>query len=370
MTAGILTDRALGRATLARQHLLRRSGADPPAMIEHLLGLQAQAPLPPYHALWNRIRNFRPESLSDLLESRAVVRIALMRGTVFAVSAADAHALRPWVQPVLDRAVDSNRAHRAALQGLDRSTLASVARDLLARTPMSPAELRPLLADRFPGHDPAALAHAVRCLLPLVQVPPRGLWGRSGQPRLAHLDEYVGARPPGLPGPDELILRYLAAFGPASVRDAQAWCGLTRLAEIFDRLRPRLAVFRDERGAELFDLPDAPRPDPSTPAPVRILAPFDNVLLSHSDRTRFVSEEHRKRIMTENGIIAPVLLVGGTVAGSARVTVNRGTATVEMTPWRTITASARSALETEGMRLLKFAAPEAGERDVRFVAAV
>lgn len=366
MTARVLTDRALGRATLARQHLLRRSSTDALSMIEHLLGLQAQAPLAPYFALWTRIRSFRPDALSDLLESRAVVRIALMRGTVFAVSGADAHALRPWVQPVLDRGVDANKAHRIGLEGLDRSALVSVARALLAGTPMSQAELRPLLAERFPDQDPAALAHAVRCLLPLVQVPPRGLWGRSGQPRLAHLDEYVGP-PPALPGPDRLILRYLAAFGPASVKDVQTWCGLTRLAEIVDRLRPQLVVFRDERGTELFDLPDAPRPDPSAPAPVRILAPFDNVLLSHADRTRFVSEEHRKRIMAENGIIAPLLLVGGTVAGSARVTTDRTTAAVEMTLWRTVTASARSALDAEGMRLLNFATPEVETHDVRFV---
>ncbi len=164
-----------------------------------------------------------------------------------------------------------------------------------------------------------------------------------------------------------MILRYLAAFGPASVKDVQTWCGLTRLAEIVDRLRPQLVVFRDERGTELFDLPDAPRPDPSAPAPVRILAPFDNVLLSHADRTRFVSEEHRKRIMAENGIIAPLLLVGGTVAGSARVITDRTTAAVEMTLWRTVTVSARSALEAEGMRLLNFAAPEVETHDVRFV---
>src|SRR5690606_11443353 len=207
VTVPVLTDRALGRATLARQHLLRRSSTDALSMIGHLLGLQAQAPLAPYFALWTRIRNFRPYALSDLLESRAVVRIALMRGTVFAVSGADAHALRPWVQPVLDRGVDANKAHRIGLEGLDRSALVSVARELLAGTPMSQAELRPLLADRFPDQDPAALAHAVRCLLPLVQVPPRGLWGRAGQPRLAHLDEYVGP-PPALPGPDRLILRY------------------------------------------------------------------------------------------------------------------------------------------------------------------
>ena len=366
MTTGSLTDRALGRATLARQHLLRRSDADPSTMIEHLVGLQAQAPLPPYYALWTRLRDFRPDMLAALVESRAVVRIALMRGTVFAVSAADAHALRSWVQPVLDRCAGTGPAGSSGERGLDRAEFEASVGEILAARAESPADLGRLLAERFPGHDPAALARAARCLLPLVQVPPRGLWGRSGRPRLAHLDVWVGPPPDGLVTPETFVLRYLAAFGPASVRDAQAWCGLTRLTEIFERLRPRLATFRDERGVELFDLPDAPRPDPSTPAPVRILAPFDNVLLSHADRTRFVAEEHRTRIVSKNGIVPAAVLVDGTVAGSARVTTDEKTGTVEVTTWRTITASDRSALEAEGMQLLDFAAPGAGDHRVHF----
>ncbi|MEE2061160.1 winged helix DNA-binding domain-containing protein [Rhodococcus artemisiae] len=365
MATGTLTDRALGRATLARQHLLRRGDMDPLAMVEHLLGLQAQAPTPPYYALWTRLRGFRAESLSALLESRRVVRIVLMRGTVFAVSAADAHALRPWVQPLLDNDLDTNPIHGAGLRGVDRRALASVARELLSDTPRTQAELRPLLADCFPGQDPAALAHGARCLLPLVQVTPRGLWGRSGKPRLAPLDVWAGPPESDFPSPDRLVLRYLAAFGPASVRDVQAWCGLTRLSEIVERLRPELATFRDERGVELFDLPDAPRPDPSTPAPVRILAPFDNALLSHADRRRFISDEHRARTMTKNGIIAPLVLVGGRVAGAAKLTTGRTSAVLEVTPWRSLTPSNRSAIETEGMKLVRFAAPAAEHHDVR-----
>jgi hypothetical protein len=362
-----LTDRALGRATLARQHLLRRSDMDPLTMIEHLMGLQAQAPTPPYCALWTRLRGFRPESLSALLESRKVVRIVLMRGTVFAVSVADAHALRPWVQPLLDRDLSTNQTYREGLRGVDRAALSSFARELLSDTARSQMELRPLLAEKFPGHDPAALAHGVRCLLPLVQATPRGLWGRSGQPRLAPLDVWVGRPESDVPGPDQLIQRYLAAFGPASIRDAQAWCGLTRLSEIFERLRPELVTFRDERGIELFDLPDAPRPDPSTPAPARILAQFDNVLLSHADRRRFISDEHRARMMTRNGIIPSMVLVGGRVAGAAKLTTGSRSVVLEVTPWRPHTASNRSAIEAEGIRLLKFAAPDADDHDVRFV---
>lgn len=368
VTVPTLTSRALGRATLARQHLLRRSDSDPLSMVEHLLGLQAQAPTPPYYALWTRLRGFRPEALSCLIESRAVVRIVLMRGTVFAVSAADARVLRPWVQPLLDRDLDTNTQHAPGLKGVDRVALAAAARKLLRDTPRSAQELRPLLADRFPGADPSALAHGVRALLPLVQVPPRGLWGRSGQPRLAVLDDWAG--PDGAsepPRPDGLILRYLAAFGPASVRDAQAWSGLTRLSEIFERLRPGLVEFRNERGVELFDLADAPRPDPSTPAPVRILAPFDNVLLSHADRSRIVSDDDRRRIVTQNGIVRPAVLVGGTVAGNAQVMRTGSVAVLEVSPWRRLTAANRSAIEAEGTRLLRFAEPAASAHEVRFV---
>jgi len=366
VTPRTLTNRELGRATLARQHLLRRSDLGPLPMIEHLLGLQAQAPLPPYLALWSRIRRFAPESLSDLLAARAVVRIVLMRGTIFAVSAADATALRPWVQPLLDRDLDTNTAYAAALVGVDRDALAAAGRELVRDVPRSQQELQPLLAERFPGRDPKALAHGVRGLVPMVQVPPRGLWGRSGQPRLAVLDEWTG-HPPVAPDPESLLLRYLGAFGPASVRDAQAWCGLTRLDEVFERLRPRLEVFRDERGVELFDLPDAPRPDPATPAPARILAPYDNVLLSHADRSRLISDENRRRIMTQKGIVKPAVLVGGTVAGIADLRITKQAAALDITPWRRLTAANRSALEAEGLRLLDFAAPATADHRVRFV---
>ncbi|NGP04490.1 winged helix DNA-binding domain-containing protein [Rhodococcus sp. 14C212] len=366
MTPRTLTARALGRATLARQHLLRRGDLPAIALVEHLLGLQAQAPTPPYFALWARLRRFRPTALADLLESRDVVRIVLMRGTVFAVSATDAVALRDWIQPLLDRDLTTNTQYAAGLAGLDLRELAAAGRDLLRDGPRSLQELRPLLAERFPGRDPAALAYGLRNLLPLVQVPPRGLWGRSGQPRLTPLDEWVG-RGPARPDPDIVLRRYLAAFGPASVRDAQTWSGLTRLGEVFERLRPSLEVFRDENGVEVFDLPDAPRPDPATPAPVRILAPYDNVLLSHADRTRIVPDEYRRRIMTQNGIVRSTLLVDGTVAGAANLTVTKTSAVLEVTPWQRLTATRRAAAEKEGLRLTRFAAATAGVHEVRFV---
>lgn len=371
VTNRTLTVRELGRATLARQHLLRRSDLSTAAMLEHLIGLQAQAPEPPYFALWTRIRGFTPDRLSDLIASREVVRIALMRGTVFAVTAPDALALRSWMQPLLTRALRTDTQHAAGLAGIDHRALSDFAAELVRHEPRTGQELGRLLAERFPGYEPGALAYAVRGLLPLVQVPPRGLWGRSGLPRLALLDHWVGrggeSLPPLAPEPVALVRRYLAAFGPASARDAQAWSGLTGLGEIFDALRPDLTVFRDENGVELFDLPDAPRPDPATPAPVRILAQYDNVLLSHADRTRLVSDADRRRLVTKNGIVHAAVLVGGTVAGSVRRTTTRRSAVLEVTPWRRLTNANRSAIEAEGMRLLKFSAPGADDREVRIL---
>lgn len=371
MTNRILTVRELGRATLARQHLLRRSDLSATEMLEHLIGLQAQAPEPPYFALWTRTRGFTPDRLSDLLASREVVRIALMRGTVFAVTASDALALRPWVQPLLTRALRTDGQHAAGLAGIDHTALAACAGELVRHAPRTPQELGSLLAEHFPGHDRRDLAYAVRGLLPLVQVPPRGLWGRAGQPRLTLLDHWIGRGSATLPSrvadPATLVRRYLAAFGPASVRDAQAWSGLGGLGEIFDALRSELVVFRTENGVELFDLPEAPRPDSSTPAPVRILAQYDNVLLSLADRTRLVSDADRRRLVTKNGIVAATVLVGGTVAASVRRTTTRRSAILEVTPWRRLSSANRSAIEAEGLRLLKFSAPGVDDHDVRIL---
>ncbi|WP_420855003.1 winged helix DNA-binding domain-containing protein [Rhodococcus pseudokoreensis] len=360
-----MSNRALGWATLARQSLLSRSELSPLDMIEHLCGLQAQAPAPPYFALWARLRRFRAESLSDLVENRAVVRIVALRGTVFALSASDALTFRPLAQPLLDRDLHTNTQHRSSLDGIDLDALAAAGRDLVRDEPRTQSQMRPLLEQRFPGRDGAALAHGVRGLVPMVQVPPRGLWGRSGQPALATLESWVGRPLSAAPCIDTMLLRYLAAFGPATARDAQAWSGLTRLGEVLDRLRPGLRVFAGESGPELFDLPDAPRPDPGTPAPVRILAPFDNVLLSHADRGRLVDDDVRKKIFTQNGIVKPAVLVNGRVAAFTTTVVEKSRAVLEVEPLATIAKTHRTAIEAEGRRLLKFAHPEATERAVR-----
>lgn len=230
MTA-VLTNRALNRATLARQHLLRPVRMSALEMIEHLVGLQSQEPLSAYGGLWTRLEDFQPAELSALIENRQAVRILAMRGTIHLFSAADCLGLRPLMQPVLDRSFRFPRV-RAAVPDLD--DLERRARAILARGPINATELSRELLPHYPGGDTETVGIATRGHLPLVQVPPRALWGRSGRTTYALAEEWLGA-PLKAYDLRDVIRRYLAAFGPATVADVQAWCKLTKLREITER---------------------------------------------------------------------------------------------------------------------------------------
>ncbi|WP_027932953.1 winged helix DNA-binding domain-containing protein [Amycolatopsis thermoflava] len=363
-----LGQRALNRALLARQLLLRRTKLTPLEAVRHLCGLQAQAPFPPYYGLWSRLHGFRPEQLGQLLLDRQVVRIALMRGTVHLVAADDCLWLRPLLQPLFDRDMRTNAAYKKSLAPVDLCAVAEQARALLAEEPRTPAALGEQLARVWPDTPASALAHAARGLLPLVQVPPRAVWGRSGRTTLATAEDWLGRPLERNASLDDLVLRYLAAFGPASVADVQAWSGLTRLGEVVDRLRPRLRVFRTEQGREVFDLPEAPRPDPATPAPPRFIAEFDNLLLSHADRTRVLPDDARKRVFgVPNGVFPGTVLVDGLVRGSWRIVRSRAGATLEVEPYGRVSKKDRDALESAGARLVRFAVGE-DACDIRFAA--
>jgi hypothetical protein len=347
----------LNRALLARQFLLERTKRDPIAAIEHLVGLQAQEPLDPYTGLWCRIEAFDPKSLAAALEARRVVRVALQRSTIHLVTARDAQALRPALQVVQERALKGSFGR--ALERLDLTQLAADGRRLVEERPRAFGELGKELAKTYEGREPVALAIAVRAGVALVQPPPRGVWGKRGRALHTSIEAWLGETPgPAIPLED-LVIRYLAAFGPASVKDAQVWCGLTRLAEVFERLRPRLATFSDENGAELFDLPDAPRPPADTPAPPRFLPQFDNVVLSHADRSRIVPDGIGERIHQQFGHWSP-LLVDGRLRGTWKLTA--GTLSVEL--GEKLSKAERIAVEEEGARLLDFAG---GGGEIRFV---
>ena len=363
----MLGERALNRSLLERQLLLRRHEVSAFDAIERLVGLQAQAPEPPYVGLWTRLACFRPDDLSRMILDRRAVRVALMRNTVHLVTAEDCLKLRPLAQPAIGRSLYTGSAERAAVREIDAGELVAAGRALLEERPLTAGELGELLRERWPDQDPAALARAIRNLVPLVQIPPRGVWGKGGPAAHTTIEAWLGRRLDPDPSLDEMVMRYLGAFGPASVKDAQTWSGLTRLGVVFERLRPRLRTFRDQRGKELFDLPDAPRPDPDTPAPARFAAAFDNLILSHADRTRIVAEEHRKAIASRNGMVPATFLVDGFVRGTWKVVRARGDATLWIEPFERLPGRDREALAEEGERLLHFVTDGAGTFEVRFV---
>jgi hypothetical protein len=365
-TAGTLGRRALNRALLERQLLLRRHQMPVPRAVEHLVGLQAQEPPDPYVALWSRLEGFGPEALSRLLANRRAVRTTLMRGTIHLVTARDCLAMWPVMRPFLERTFQGQPWGRN-LADLEIEKVLEAGRELVEAKPMTNAQLGPLLLERWPDRDPASLAAAVRYLLPMVQVPPRGIWGASGRPTVTTAEHWLGHPLGTKPAPDRMIVSYLAAFGPATVADMRTWSGLAGLREVADRLRPRLRTFRDENGRELFDVADAPFPDPDTPAPPRFLPTYDNILLSHDDRSRIISQGDRRRLTADSyqGNFGTVL-IDGFVRGRWKIKRQGQATTLTITPLQRLARRESAGVTDEGARLLAFAAADAENHDIRF----
>jgi hypothetical protein len=253
------------------------------------------------------------------------------------------------------------------LGGVGLAPVLAAARAHLAR-PRTFDELRRLLRAELPGVNERAMGYAVRCTLPLVQVPDDGHdWGYHGAAQFTLAESWLDASIDGDPDPAELVRRYLAAFGPATAADAQVWSALPSLKSTFASLRPKLSVFRDERGRELFDLPGAPRPDGDTPAPVRFLPEYDNLVLGHSNRTRMMTDDARRAIFRGSNLqILPSFLVDGFVAGTWAASAKKGLAELEVTALGPLSKRARTDLEAEGDALLRFLEPGAARREVRF----
>jgi hypothetical protein len=361
MTAGTtLGQRALNRALLARQGLLQRWTIGVPEAIERLVGMQAQVPNAPYVGLWSRLKQFETDDLSRLLLDRSVVRTHLMRVTMHLATARDCLRVRPVIQAVIERGYAVSPFARS-LAGIDLEHLVEAGHRLLGDQPRTRAQLGQALLVRFPGYDPGALAYAVSFLVPNVHLPPRGVWGATGQATLMTVATWLGRELEADRSPDALLKRYLAAFGPATIGDMRAWSGMGQLRDVVDQLRPELRLFRDETGRELFDVPDAPFPDPSTPAPTRFLSEFDNVLVAYAERSRLIPPAHDKWARSHLG--TRMLLVDGFLRATWSISRD---GTLHIRALDGFSESEREEIAAEGTRLLAFVGQDAAEQRIEF----
>ncbi|MEP6506655.1 MAG: winged helix DNA-binding domain-containing protein [Gemmatimonadales bacterium] len=358
-----LSTRALNRALLARQMLLRRKKISALKAVEHLVGMQSQLPNSPYVGLWSRLVEFDQSDLADLYRARKVVRLAMMRSTIHLVSAADCLALRPVVQPVIERGFMGVFSKFLAVD--DHAEIEAAGRMFVEERPATFSELSRQLNGKWPDRHGEAMAHAIRTRVALVQVTPRGIWGETSQASHSSAEHWLGQPLNKESSVATLVVRYLAAFGPATIIDAQSWSGLSRLAPVFEELRPSLSTFHDDRDRELFDIPDAPRPSSSTKAPVRFLPEFDNVLLAYKDRRRIVADAYKSLVYPNNGMIQPTVLVDGFVEGKWKIDANDKKATLSIETFRRLNKTELASIEEEAETLLEFAAGNAKAREIR-----
>ncbi|MDG4789666.1 winged helix DNA-binding domain-containing protein [Micromonospora sp. WMMD1102] len=361
----VLGPRVLGRAALDRQLLLRRAELPVVPAVERLLGLNAQSPNLPYLALWNRLRGFTVAELTRAVEDRTLVRSTLMRATQHLLSVPDFRLVRPALTGLLRRVQRNAFGTRTA--GLDLDALVAQTRRLLAdgRVLTRPA-LGRQLALAWPEYDPTALGWTAQYLEPVLHPAPSGTWNTYGATPFASSDWTGVTREATAEGLRELVRRYLAAFGPATVADARAWSGVAGLREVFAGLRPELRVYADESGRELFDLPDRPLPPADLPAPVRLLPEFDAPLLAYADRSRIMTDQERRQVCV-GAAVAATVLVDGTVAAMWSTSRTDGAAVLTVRPLRRLTPVEYTEIEAEADRLLAFTDPDAASRQVRLL---
>ncbi len=353
-----LSDRVLNRTLLARQHLLARSAMSAADMCAHLVGLQAQDVAPPYIGLWSRTADFDPETVSAGLRNRSLARITLMRATIHLVTAADALRITPHIQPELEKIPFRKGFHYGAMVGLDPEQVRRRGAAVLGDEPIPAAELRARAAREFPERDPSAVLQTWLYQLPVLQTPPRGQWRDNARPVWSRIEPWLGAPPDDRYPLPELVFRYLSAFGPATTADIATWSKLTGTAEALAALGDRVRTYTDERGRTLYDPADAELADPDLPAPVRYLGWYDNVFLSHKNRTRIVPEGVAAPPARYRGTQVSPILLDGMVAAVYKIFTDRERARLRIVPARIWSAAERSAVEAEGAALLGFLAPE------------
>jgi hypothetical protein len=362
-TEPVLTTRALNRAALGRQLLLKRATLPPVAAIERLGGMQAQLARPPFIGLWTRLADFSRADLIRAIARGDVVRGTTLRGTIHLMSRRDFLMVRPAVQPVLSKAM--TRVFGRSLGTMDVDGFLAAARSCFEATPCTFAKLRDHLRARFPSLDERAMGYVVRMQLPLIQLPRDGEpWGYPSAADFTVADTYLGETIGRETPAHSLALRYFEAFGPASIQDFQTWSGLSAARPVIDAIRPKLVMVRDEHGRELFDVPKGVRDNADATAPVRFLPDYDNLLLAYADRTRIIDDTHKKLLATKNLVVPATFLVDGRVAGMWKIEMKKKDARLLLTPFAALKKPVRQALEEEGEQLLRFVEPGAGRYSV------
>ncbi|GAA3643820.1 winged helix DNA-binding domain-containing protein [Lentzea roselyniae] len=351
-----LSNRTLNRTLLARQMLLERTAMPVVEAVEHLGGLQAQAPVPPYLALWTRLKPFSFDALSKLVLDRSLVRMTLWRGTLHLISASDVHLMRTALQPELNKWAKVAVPPAGRVE-IDLDKLARITREYVDTEPRTVAEIGAFLAEHFPEAKARELSTQAQMLVPMVQVPPRGIWGVGGVPQNVAMATWLGRDLPAEAAVPELVERYLRAFGPATLADMQAWSRLTGLKAHAAGLD--LVEYRNEAGKVLLDVPDGVIVSEDTPAPARLLPSFDNVLLGHADRTRIMNEEARSRWgAVRNGVFPPTFLVDGFVRGTWSIAETKDTATLTIEPYFRTSAKNMKGVVREAKAVLKVMVPK------------
>jgi len=359
MVDPVLANQALNRATLARQMLLARSDRGIVEAVDFLVGLQGQVSDGPYQALWSRLEGFRHQDLTALIVDRTLVRATSLRATLHLHTVDDLIGLRPHVQPTLDRMWQSAFGNRL----FGDNDIAAVRRagvKLLNKGPMTGGALGKALQAQFPAGTAQAKAVLLQIKEILIQIPPTRIWGSGHAPLLTRVQNWVPAPHKRMLAKDALVLRYLRALGPASINDMQVWAGMTRMGSVFDAVGDRLVTFRGEDGRVLYDLPDAPRPDADTPAPVRFLPDYDNVLIGYADRSRFASEADIKRLWRAGGAFRSILVDGRVAASWSVVRDKKAAARLVVTPLRKLLKREIREIEREGSAFLAFATAQPG----------
>ena len=350
MSREILTTRQLNRATLARQMLLERSDMRIVDAVRFLGGLQAQQSNDPYIGLWSRLNGFTHEALTALIVNRTLARATTMRGTLHLHTADDLVGFRALVQGFLIAQWKSNFLRRFGTE--DKAKVHRAGVRVLDKGPITSGDLGKQLREKFPTAEPIALSVLLQMSETLVQVPPTRLWGNGSAPKLVRVENWLPDAKPTLSRID-LVRRYLAAYGPASINDMQIWCRLTKLSVEFKALEKELVVFEGEDGRVLYDLPDAPWPAADTPAPVRFLPLYDNVYLGYDNRRRMLMEEDLKRLNLFTDF-KPSVLIDGVIAAGWVVSRKKDAVRLEIEPYHKLSKKQVRELEAEGEAFLRF----------------